>query len=323
MADSAINSSTKRTILTQECLRRLRNTKIELGEEIRNEHLTKFMLKMKNSGHKVNFRTRILKSSLNAFEKMVEEDKSGKKPLHRNRSWNKENRTKDKENKKNNWYKIDKNSEKSEKQFTSILFVPPTPGSELLKDIKKRDEELNKNEKDRINFFEKGCIKIEKLLTNKKPFKTEKWTDKWCPLCKGEYGEIKIDCNTNNAGYRWVCKTCEKNRNQKRVYEGETSRSIRIRTLEHLRGLKNKISSNVLYKHSKMDHIGENVEFGLEISGTFNNALTRQANESIRIYKRPDSELLNSKSEFNHPPTARVMLETKRDYKSKSNQHIF
>ena len=321
MADSAINSSTKRTILTQECLRRLRNTKIELGEKVRNEHLTKFMLKMKNSGHKVNFRTRILKSSLNAFEKMVEEDKSGKKPLHRNRSWNKENRTKDKENKKNNWYKIDKNSEKSEKQFTSILFVPPTPGSELLKDIKKRDEELNKNEKDRIKFVEKGGIKIEKLLTNKNPFKTEKCTDKWCPLCKGEYGEIKIDCNTNNAGYRWVCKTCEKNRNQKRVYEGETSRSIRIRTLEHLRGLKNKISSNVLYKHSKMDHIGENVEFGLEISGTFNNALTRQANESIRIYKRPDSELLNSKSEFNHPPTARVMLETKRDYKSKSNQH--
>ena len=91
MADSAINSSTKRTILTQECLPQLRNTKIELGEEIRNEHLTKFMLKMKNSGHKVNFRTQILKSSLNAFEKMVEEDKLGKNPLHRNRFWNKDN----------------------------------------------------------------------------------------------------------------------------------------------------------------------------------------------------------------------------------------
>ena len=117
---------------------------------------------MKNSGHKVNFRTQILKSSLNAFEKMVEEDKSGKKPLHRNRSWNKENRTKDKENKKNNWYKIDKNSEKSEKQFTIILFVPPTPGSELLKDIKKRAEDLNKNEKDRIKFIEKGGIKLKR-----------------------------------------------------------------------------------------------------------------------------------------------------------------
>ena len=46
---------------------------------------------MKNSGHKVNFRTQILKSSLNAFEKMVEEDKLGKNPLHRNRFWNKDN----------------------------------------------------------------------------------------------------------------------------------------------------------------------------------------------------------------------------------------
>ena len=69
-----------------------------------------------------------------------------------------------------------------------------------------------------------------------------------------------------------------------------------------------------------MDHIGEEVEFGLEISGTFNNALSRQANESIRIYKRADSKLLNSKSEFNHPPTARVMLETKQNYKAKVNQ---
>ena len=33
LADSAINSAAKRTILTQECIRRLRNTKLELGKE--------------------------------------------------------------------------------------------------------------------------------------------------------------------------------------------------------------------------------------------------------------------------------------------------
>ena len=43
--------STKRTILTQECLRRMRNTKIELGENVRNNHLNNFMLKMKTSGY--------------------------------------------------------------------------------------------------------------------------------------------------------------------------------------------------------------------------------------------------------------------------------
>ena len=45
LADSAINSTSKRTILTQECLRRIRNTKVELGESVRNKHLNDFMLK--------------------------------------------------------------------------------------------------------------------------------------------------------------------------------------------------------------------------------------------------------------------------------------
>ena len=56
LAESAINAKNKRTILTQECLRRLRNTKVELGNDIRNEHLSKFMLKMKNSGYTKRYR---------------------------------------------------------------------------------------------------------------------------------------------------------------------------------------------------------------------------------------------------------------------------
>ena len=44
LAESAINSRSKRTILTQECLRRFRNTKIELDESVRNEHLNKLGL---------------------------------------------------------------------------------------------------------------------------------------------------------------------------------------------------------------------------------------------------------------------------------------
>ena len=61
-----------------------------------------------------------------------------------------------------------------------------------------------------------------------------------------------------------------------------------------------------------MDHINEEVEFEVDITGIFKDALSRQANESVRIYNRKNSEILNSKSEFNHPPTARVMVEKKR-----------
>ena len=41
-----------------------------------------------------------------------------------------------------------------------------------------------------------------------------------------------------------------------------------------------------MFKHKTMDHIDEDVEFGLEITGVFKDALTRQANEPIRIYNR-------------------------------------
>ena len=70
-----------------------------------------------------------------------------------------------------------------------------------------------------------------------------------------------------------------------------------------------------------LEHINEDVEFGLEITGKFRDALTRQANESVRIYNRKGTEILNSKSEFNHPPTARVVVEKrKNDYKAKQAQ---
>ena len=57
LAHSAMSRNKKRTILTQECLRIIRNTKIELGETVRNKHLSRFMIKLKNSGYDQKFRT--------------------------------------------------------------------------------------------------------------------------------------------------------------------------------------------------------------------------------------------------------------------------
>ena len=59
-------------------------------------------------------------------------------------------------------------------------------------------------------------------------------------------------------------------------------------------------------------HNNEHVKFKMEITGTFKDALSRQANEGVRISSRPAHELLNSKSEFNHPPTARIIVEKKK-----------
>ena len=50
----------------------------------------------------------------------------------------------------------------------------------------------------------------------------------------------------------------------------------------------------------------------MEITGILKDALSRQAEEAVRIQSRKPSELMNSKSEFNHPPIARIMVEKRR-----------
>ena len=120
MKRSAMSDQSKRTILTQECLRRLRNTKKELGEEVQNKHLSEYMSRMRKSGYSAIFRLQILKSAKEAYKKMLIEDKEGTKPLYRSRSWNREERNNLKRNKKKNWYKS-KSSKGTE--YNSVLFV--------------------------------------------------------------------------------------------------------------------------------------------------------------------------------------------------------
>ena len=52
------------------------------------------MVKLKNSGYGEKYRKEILDSALKGFNKMLEEDRNGTKPLFRNRSWNNEEREK-------------------------------------------------------------------------------------------------------------------------------------------------------------------------------------------------------------------------------------
>ena len=58
-----------------------------------------------------------------------------------------------------------------------------------------------------------------------------------------------------------------------------------------------------------MEHANEDVDYSMEITGVFKDALTRQTDEAVRIFSRKNGELLNSKSEFNYPAVARIVVE--------------
>ena len=303
LQDAALPSKQKRTILTQECLRRLRNTKLELGKEVQVKHLNNFMLDMKNSGYSAKYRTEILDSALLAFEKVVNDDKAGIKPLYRDREWKKEERKHNKKDKKANWYKTGSNGI----EYKSILFVPVTKGGKLAKEIRKREEELNRNSEERIKIIEGGGVKFKDFLVKKDPFPTMECEMKKCILCNDEK-QVKIACNSNNVGYKLLCETCE-DRGILKVYEGETARSARVRGLEHVSNYKNKRKDNPLYKHKVNEHNDEEMAFRMEITKKYQDPLSRQANEAVRISKRKKNELLNSKNEFNHPPITRITVE--------------
>ena len=76
-ARSAASGQAKRTILTQEILRVLRNCSGRLPWSEVCAHVEPYLARMQYSGYHKRFRTEIVKSALNDYDKMVEKDGAG------------------------------------------------------------------------------------------------------------------------------------------------------------------------------------------------------------------------------------------------------
>ena len=326
LADSAINWQSKRTILTQEALRRMRNTSIKLGVEVQNKHLEDFMIKLKKSGYSEKFRAEIIKSAKSAFKIQLDQDNNGSRPLFRDR----ERIISDKAQKsKVDWW--NKGSQRDPKipKFTSVLFVPPTPGSGLAKAMQKREAELNVHSGLRIKIVEKGGAKLKNLVVKKNPFKTEECLNKRCPVCKStsvtdpvDKGPFRVSCRTPSVVYEFTCQKCQESGKTSK-YIGETGRPINVRGIEHVRDYIASKPCNPLAKHHLISHPDEKkkVRFNMKINKVFKDPLTRQANEGVKIFRSANhASVLNSKSEFNHPPTNRVIISNRQNV-AKSTKH--
>ena len=83
-----------------------------------------------------------------------------------------------------------------------------------------------------------------------------------------------------------------------------------MRTSEHIMDLNKNKKESPLVKHKILHHKGEqNVKFSFNISGGFKDPLTRQC-EGVRIKNAGQlSKIMNSKSERNHPPTNRIIIQ--------------
>ena len=72
LALSALSWMQKRTILTQEAFRTIRNTSPSLGDQAINNFLSDSMLKIKESGYNAKFRKEIILSAKNSYKFLVQ-----------------------------------------------------------------------------------------------------------------------------------------------------------------------------------------------------------------------------------------------------------
>ena len=273
------------------------------------------MLKLKDSGYSTKFRSEIVKSSKNAFKIQIENDKKGIRPLFRDKARIIEDQ-KLRGKGRVDWWNLPHDKNPDAQQYTSVLFVPPTPRGELAKKMQSREAVINSGSSVRIKVVESGGPKLKSILVNPNPYPKKDCRMMLCPFCKSTSvsqpkDDNKIPCNTPGVGYQIDCKVC-KEEGLPTAYIGESGRPAVNRGIEHVKAILGETESNPLVKHLKQSHRNskKKVTFDFAITGKFKTPLARQADEALRISSSAKQiNILNSKSEFNRAPIARVIVD--------------
>ena len=120
---------------------------------------------MKNSGYMAKFRGEVLKAGVSGYNKILEADRNGTKPVYRSLEWRLSARglEEQRKRKQKRWLGAD---------YKSYIFVPPTPGSELRKIMQEKEKEMRAGgrEKYAIKVIESAGNTVERMLVNTDPF---------------------------------------------------------------------------------------------------------------------------------------------------------
>ena len=280
----------KRTTLTQETIRILRNCHPDLPWTKKVRHLNELTERMRDSGYNERLRKEVIESGLMGYQKMVDVERNGGRPVNRLRSINQIQRKKDKMNKKTKWYKNG--------GYATVLFIPCTPGGTLAKRMREIEERGRSDRGWRVKIVEVGGQTLKAQLCKSNPWSGNPCGHSQCFACReGEGG----DCRRKNVGYKITCSEC------KRAYHGETSRNMFCRGKEHLRALTQRKKESVLWEHCESEHEGRQISFKMEATGFFREPLSRQVDEAVRIYNAPNN--LNRRNEWRKTAVPRAMYE--------------
>jgi hypothetical protein len=222
-ANSAQSVTCRNSVHTQEILRRLLNSSqlLDWKTEVA-PVLSTYMARMKRSGYPEKYRVDTLVRAFRIYDKMLEDDHQGQRPLYRPKDWNIIARKKEKERNKYYW--------STKGGHIAPIFVPPTPNSELaslLREIADREAENGVS----FKIIETAGLSMKRVLQVSNPLGSTGCDSPDCLPCKdcrGNGGNCR-GCGTN---YQIECQLCPDG--ERPVYIGESSRNLYTRSREHV-----------------------------------------------------------------------------------------
>ena len=248
----------------------------------------------------------MIKYALAAWEKMLEQDKRGERPLYRERGWMKEKRSKEKERKRRGWYK---KLGGQTNDFT--VFCPMSPGGRLAAMWRGVMEEVRRSSGGRVKGYvaEQLGIPLSALLYTSQPGETDDCGKVDCNPCR-RGTTCRLSCRRVARGglvYSCTCLTC-KEAGEESWYHGQTAKSLYTRQGQHVAGLELEKLDNAMFKHQENQHPDMEPKFQFQTEKFCGDPLTKQILEGVSINNSPSAPglLMNSRAEFQQGQVARV-----------------
>ena len=211
-------------------------------------------------------------------------------------------------------------------ETVAVMFVDQTVGGLLAKRLQEAEDRISMFTGYRIRMVESSGTQLCRMLPNTNPWSGMDCTRTDCVPC-GQGDEVLLDCKRRNLLYESVCWICEKEEQSGKkvpsdgkvsrtiskhggVYVGETARSLYERSGEHHQDATNIDDDSHMVKHWLQEHPQEaNLpEFRFRMVASFQDSLTRQVAESVRINMR-EGAVLNSKTEYSRCKLPRLTVD--------------
>ena len=243
---------------------------------------------------------------------MLAADRAVQMPIYRLKQWQVSARRLDKQKKKKNWLG---------NYWKSCIFVPPTPGSVLKKEMQKREEELRAGGRESwpIKIIETAGKTLEQTLVNTDPFSGNTCYDKKCLI--NSNSNTKISCRRNGVCYRVTCLLCcqaGKTGDDSTRYFGESGKNMHCRLKEHVFKFSSKIrhvqADSAFIKHLESKHEGKSEDktfsdyFKDDILKAYRKPFTRCAEEETFIASHEGVSGIKPRSSELPPKLCRAVL---------------